>query len=310
MPLDLNYHHLYYFWACVRSGSLTAAAQELHLSQSALSLQLKSLERALGRRLLLRSRTGVVPTPEGREVFEYCERIFPEGESLTRFLRSDSPRAPIQYRIGVGAGLGRDVVLALLDRIYVVPRLIPTLHVEAGDRVLDRLSRYQLDVALFSGDHSAELGLGYRTRLLDAVPLRFVATPELAKRLGTMASGREYPMLFRPVGHPIRIKVEQWMREHGMKSLPVAESSDAELLRLLALQGRGVATVHLPIVRADLASGRLVRVAGSPAELMNEIWAACPVRPPVDHEPRRATELIMGMTPVFGKPKPERTARK
>ncbi|MDE2141533.1 MAG: LysR family transcriptional regulator [Elusimicrobia bacterium] len=308
MPLDLNYHHLYYFWACVRSGSLTSAAQELHLSQSALSLQLKSLERALGRRLLLRSRTGVVPTAEGREVFEYCERIFPEGESLARFLRSDSPRAPIQFRIGVGAGLGREVVLAVLDRIGDVPRLIPTLHVESGERVLDRLSRHQLDVALFSGDHSMELGLGYRTRLLDAVPLRFVAAPALAKRLGAMTAGREYPMLLRPAGHPIRIKVEQWMRERGCKAVPVAESSDAELLRILALQGRGVTAVHLPIVREDLAEGRLVRVAGAPSDLMNEIWAACPVRPPVDHEPRRAVELILGLSPIFGKAAPRRKA--
>ena len=51
MPLDLNYHHLYYFWSCARIGSLTAAGRELHLSQSALSVQLKSLERSLGRRL-------------------------------------------------------------------------------------------------------------------------------------------------------------------------------------------------------------------------------------------------------------------
>ena len=83
MPLDLNYHHLYYFWVCVRAGSLTAASRELHLSQSALSLQLKSLERALGRRLLDRSRSGVLPTADGRLVFERCERIFPEGESLS-----------------------------------------------------------------------------------------------------------------------------------------------------------------------------------------------------------------------------------
>jgi len=311
MPLDLNYHHLYYFWVCVRCGSLTAASQELRLSQSALSLQLKSLETALGRRLLVRSRTGVVPTAEGREVFEHCERIFPEGEALSRALRSDSPRAPIQYRVGVGAGLGRDVVLAVLDRIAAVPRLIPTVFVGPGEAVLQRLMHHQLDAALFSGDHSTELGLAYRCRRLDSVPLRFVCTPGLAERLGSFTRrGSEYPMLHRPSGHPVRIKVEQWMRDRGLKGLPVAETADAELLRALALRGRGVAAVHLPLVRGDLDSGRLVRIPGSPVDLTNEIWAAVPVRPPVDAEPRRATELIMGLGPIFGRASAERPVKK
>lgn len=311
MPLDLNYHHLYYFWACVRCGSLTAASRELELSQSALSLQLKSLERALGRRLLVRSRSGVVPTAEGRDVFEHCERIFPEGEALSRALRSGSPRAPIQYRIGVGSGLGRDAVLAVLDRIAAVPRLIPMVHVGPGEAVLQRLSRRQLDVALFSGDHSAELGQSYRCRRLDSVPLRFVCTPGLAKRLGSFARrGGEVPMLLPSAGHPVRGKVERWMRERGLKDLPAAETVDAELLRALALRGRGVAVVPQTLVRGDVASGRLVRMPGSPADLLNEIWAASPARPPVDAEPRRATELIMSMGPIFGKASTERSARK
>jgi LysR family transcriptional activator of nhaA len=302
VPLDLNYHHLYYFWVCVRCGSLTAASQELHLSQSALSLQLKSLERALGRRLLVRSRSGVVPTADGREVFEHCERIFPEGESLSRALRSGTPRAPIQYRIGVGAGLGRDLVLAVLDRIAAVPRLTPTVLVASGDSLVQRLTRHQLDIVLFSGDLSVDLGLAFRCRKLDSVPIRFVGTPKLAARVGALArAGVEYPMLLRPAGHPVRLQVDAWMREHGLTVLPVAESADAELLRALALQGRGIAALHQTLVREDLASGRLVKIPSSPTELQNEVWAAAPVRPPADDEPRRATELITTLSPNFFK---------
>lgn len=311
MPLDLNYHHLYYYWTCVRCGSLTAASQELHLSQSALSLQLKSLERALGRRLLVRSRSGVVPTAEGREVFEHCDRIFPEGEALSRALRSGSPRAPMQYRIGIGAGLGQEVVLAVLDRIAAVPRLIPTLHVAPGEMLAQRLLRHQLDIALFSGDYSIELGLAYRCRRLDALPLRFVCTPALAARVGPFGRvGREYPMLLRPTGHHVRLKVDAWMRERGLSSLPVAETADAELLRALALQGRGIAVLHQSLVRDDLAAGRLVKPAGTPVDLLNEIWAAAPVRASVDEEPRRATELIMTLSPMFGRSAAARGSRK
>jgi len=48
---QLNYHHLRYFWAIAHQRSLTKAAQHLHVSQSALSIQLRQLEERLGQQL-------------------------------------------------------------------------------------------------------------------------------------------------------------------------------------------------------------------------------------------------------------------
>lgn len=300
MPLDLNYHHLYYFWTCVRCGSLTAASKELHVSQSALSLQLMSLERALGRRLLVRSRSGVVPTVEGREVFERCERIFPEGEALSASLRSAASRPPVEFRLGAAAGLGREVVLAVLDRISAIPHLTPRIQVSPGEEILQNLIRRRLDVGFFSGDVSAQVGPTFRTRRVDAVPLRFVATPALASRLGAFpVRGREYPMLLRPPEHPIRAKVEGWLRDKGVRAVPVAETADVDLMRALALQGRGIAVVQSAVVKEDLASGRLVRLAGSPVDLMHEIWVSSPARASVYPEVRAAIASIFDRKPIF-----------
>lgn len=300
MPLDLNYHHLYYFWVCVRSGSLTAAARELHLSQSALSLQLKSLETSVGRRLLERSRSGVVPTVDGRVVFERCERIFPEGEALARVLRSRERKDAVPFRIGVASGLGREVVLAVLERLRAVKRLTPLVHMAPGADVLQRLQRRQVDAALFSGDYSSSLGGAFRCRRLDALPMKFVAAPSLASRLSPFPRrGREYPMILRPTEHPVRIQVESWMLERGIRALPVAETADADLMRALALQGRGIAVLPAEVVREDLAGGRLEKVPGSPGHLLHEIWGAAPVRLPAEEETREAVGVIMGMSPVF-----------
>ncbi|MCB1731043.1 MAG: LysR family transcriptional regulator, partial [Halieaceae bacterium] len=45
---QLNYHHLYYFWVVAKEGHLTRAAQQLHVSQSALSSQIRQLQDQLG----------------------------------------------------------------------------------------------------------------------------------------------------------------------------------------------------------------------------------------------------------------------
>ncbi|MBI3565127.1 MAG: LysR family transcriptional regulator [Elusimicrobia bacterium] len=295
MPLDINYHHLYYFWICVRAGSLTAASRELHLSQSALSLQLKSLERAMGRRLLDRTRTGVTPTPDGLVVFERCERIFPEGEALSRELRTGA-RSIARFRIGAAAGLGREFVLRLFARIEGVPHLLPTVLVAPSPELTTALQRRQLDVAVFATDPSSSLGALFRARPIATDSLRFVASPKLVRTLGPFPRrGREYPMLLRPAQHPLREKIRIWMDSRGLSMIPVAETSDVDLLRVLAAQGRGIAALGAESVKDDLDSGRLVRVPGAPTDLNYDVWAAAAVRPPADESPRLAVERIMSM---------------
>lgn len=295
MPLELNYHHLYYFWVCVRAGSLTAAAKELHLSQSALSLQLKSLEASTGRRLLDRSRTGVSPTADGMLVFERCERIFPEGEALTRDLRAESTAAA-RFRVGAASGLGRSFLLGVLERIDRVGSLLPTVLVAPGPELAAALQRRQLDIALFAGDPSSTLGPLFRCRPIARDSLRFVAAPKVARGLGPFPRrGREYPMLLRPAYHPLREKVRLWMEDRGLSMLPVAETSDVDLLRALAVQGRGIAVLGLASVKDDLDSGRLVRIAGSPVDLTYEVWAAATLRPAADEAPRKAVDAVFTM---------------
>ena len=61
----LNYHHLHYFWAVAKEGNLTRAAARLHVSQSALSTQIKQLEEQLGQALFERQGRSLVLTEAG-----------------------------------------------------------------------------------------------------------------------------------------------------------------------------------------------------------------------------------------------------
>ena len=295
MPLDLNYHHLYYFWVSVRSGSLTAAARELDLSQSALSLQLKSLERSLGRRLLDRSRSGVVPTAEGRLVFERCERIFPEGESLSALMRSGGS-APIDFRLGFAGGLGRETIFKVLDLIAPIKKLKPSVVVSPGDEILASLSRRRLDVGFFSSDPAAQLGASFRTARLDGVQVLFVASPGLVKTMGPFPRrGMEYPMLLRPPSHPIRRKVDEWLAEQGLRANIVAETADVDLMLGLAINGRGIAVLRKDLVQPDISARRLVRLPGTPEHILLEVWAGVSLNLPADREARDAVAAILSM---------------
>jgi len=72
MHINLEYYRIFYY--TVRNGSITLAAEELSISQPAVSQAIKHLENVLGTKLFIRSAKGVRPTAEGEVLFTYIER--------------------------------------------------------------------------------------------------------------------------------------------------------------------------------------------------------------------------------------------
>ena len=98
--LRLNYHHLHYFWAVAKEGHLTRAAEHLHVSQSALSAQIRQLEEQLGQALFERRGRTLVLTESGRLALAYADTIFASGAELVSLLRDGRRDARQVLRIG------------------------------------------------------------------------------------------------------------------------------------------------------------------------------------------------------------------
>ena len=84
----LNYHHLYYFWHVAKTGNLTETAKNLHVSQSALSSQIKQLETNMDVDLFAREGRKLVLTESGKRTLLYAEEIFAKGEELELLLKT------------------------------------------------------------------------------------------------------------------------------------------------------------------------------------------------------------------------------
>ena len=100
----LNYHHLLYFWTVAREGSVTRAGAVLHLTQPAISTQLRSFERALGEKLFERRGRGLALTEAGSVAFRYADEIFSLGREMQQVL---SGRAAEARRLVVGVAEAR-----------------------------------------------------------------------------------------------------------------------------------------------------------------------------------------------------------
>ena len=97
----LNYHHLYYFWRVATLGNLTEAARQLHVSQSALSAQIRTLEDNMNTRLFERQGRRLILTDQGQRVLTYAGDIFKRGEELEALVKRGIAPEVQQLRIGV-----------------------------------------------------------------------------------------------------------------------------------------------------------------------------------------------------------------
>jgi LysR family hydrogen peroxide-inducible transcriptional activator len=114
---------LEYFVALVDTGSFKAAAEHCGISQPSLSVQLATLEKRLGQRLMERGRAGVIPTLAGREVHERARAILDSTQALVN--RFDLPRTGLSgtIRFGASGTLGP----------YLLPHVIARLHARNPD---------------------------------------------------------------------------------------------------------------------------------------------------------------------------------
>jgi LysR family transcriptional activator of nhaA len=144
----LNYHHLHYFWFVARHGKLTEAASMLHVSQSALSTQIRTLEDSLGQALFTREGRSLKLTEAGQIAFSYADEIFRRGEELEAVLANRHVPERESVRIGAVATLSRNFqdafIAPLLEREDV------HLVIESGrlPDLLERLGRHSLELVL------------------------------------------------------------------------------------------------------------------------------------------------------------------
>ena len=148
MPVTLR--QLRYFKAVVEHGSFSRAAESVHVSQPALSLQIRELEDSLGSALLERASRGVILTPLGREVHGQTLRVLDETLLLeTMGKRFDE--GPFRIVAGIVSTLAPYLLTGLLERLQASSSRVELDLMEApGQKLVASLLAGRLDAAILS----------------------------------------------------------------------------------------------------------------------------------------------------------------
>lgn len=269
----LNYHHLHYFWAVAKEGHLTRAAQRLHVSQSALSVQIRSLEESIGQPLFERRGRTLELTEAGRVALSYAESIFATGTEMMALLQGGHRQERQVLRIGAVATLSRNFQENFLRPLLERDDVELALQSGALADLLTRLRVHTLDLVLSNRRVHGTADDPWRTRRIARQPVSLVGRPRPKRRAFRFPDElSEVPLLLPGPDNDIRAGFDLMCEQLGIRYRLRAEVDDMAMLRLLARDSDSVALLPTIVVQDELRAGRLVEYAVVP-ELSETFYA-------------------------------------
>ena len=260
----LNFNHLRYFHAVAHAGSLTRAAERLNLSQSALSVQLRSLEESLGHALFERVGKRMILTEAGKIALDHADTVFAAGDQLLATLKGRVRIEQQVLRIGALPTLSRNFQAEFIAPL-IGRRDVELVMVSGTLReLLAQLEAHELDVVLANQPPRLPGGVvapDIVSRLIDHQPVGLVGPPGLLHRpLNFPHDLAKLPVLLPARGLDIRSGFDQRLSEAGIQPIILAEVDDMAMLRLLARSSEALTLVPPIVVKDELAAGSLVEL--------------------------------------------------
>jgi len=257
----LNYHHLYYFWRVAAEGKLTSVAQSLHLSQSALSAQIRKLEERMGKPLFERRNRALVLTEAGRQVFNYAEVIFTKGEELESLINRGIEPEYQHIRIGTLSSMSRNFIEGFIAPLLEGegPKVRFSLYARGMADLLDGLARHEFDLVLANTQlpPSGSPQAAWQSQLLARQPLSILGPPD-ANPYTPFPEGYEGLRWVLPgEHHELRRAFDGHCSLHQYRPEILAEADDMAMLRLLARDSGALSVLPEVVVKDELRQGRL-----------------------------------------------------
>src|SRR5881397_4062317 len=266
------------FVAVVERRSFSQAAEQLGVTQPAVSLQIRSIEKRLGLQLLDRSGRRVEPTDAGRRLYRSALRLLAQEEQLLAEL-GEEVEGELTGRLELGASTGPGgtvipVVLCEFQERH--PSVHVALTVSDTQRIVEQVARRELELGVV-GAVRRQRGVVFEPFFRDEVVLAVPRGHRFAGRTITLDELRGEPIVLMQEGAGVRQVIEDELRAAGvrLRDLDVrVELGLQESARSAVLAGRGITFISRTAVESDLAAGTIAAARVRGLDPVREIFLA------------------------------------
>jgi LysR family transcriptional regulator, nitrogen assimilation regulatory protein len=238
----MDLRQLRYFVGIVQAGSLSRAADQLHVAQSAISHHLATLESELGRELVTRGAKGIVLTEAGHILYGHAEAILRHVESAKRdamsALNVPSGRVALGFPTTLANILGHELLVRIRS---AYPQILLYLTDGNGALLRERLVNGRLDIAiLFTGQ--PERGLVVEPLLSEEL---FYVSADSDTSPIRIADAAQRPVIVPGPGSGSQRAAQEAFEKHGLSLTSIAEVETLNTLRRAIASGVGNAILSL-----------------------------------------------------------------
>jgi DNA-binding transcriptional LysR family regulator len=286
-----------FLWV-VTLGSFRGAAQKLNTTQPAISQRIAQLEREMGVRLLQRDRKIASPTPSGRELMVYAEKLIGLRSEMMAAVGDRSAMRGV-LRLGVAETIVHTWLPRLIKRVNeAYPNLTLEIEVDITPNLRTRLLAQEIELAFVVGPLAAPT---VRNKVLCDFPVGFLASPALGLGDGvlTVQDLAKHPIITFPrKTQPYEI-VRSLFNLPALPPIRLHASASLATVIHMAIEGLGIAVIPTAIVQNELADGRL-RLLNTDVQMQPLTFAASWLASP----DTVAIELVAGLAVQLAQPSP------
>jgi DNA-binding transcriptional LysR family regulator len=256
------------FCAVVERRSFSQAAEQLGVTQPAVSLQIRSLEKRLGLQLLDRSGRRVEPTEAGQRLYRSAQRLLALEEQLLAELGDDA-EGELSGRLEIGASTGPGgtvLPVVLCEFQHRHPGVHVALSVSDTQRVVEQVARRELELGVV-GASRRHRGVVFEPFFRDEVVLAVPRGHRFANRTVSLEELKGEPLVLMQEGAGVRQVIDEELRAAGVRlrdlDVPL-ELGLQESARSAVVGGFGVTFISRSAIETDLAAGMVAtaRVEG------------------------------------------------
>jgi DNA-binding transcriptional LysR family regulator len=255
MPQDLNLNQLKAFYLAARRRSVTRAAEELFVTQPAVSMQIKAIEEYYGVKLFVRTKKRLELTDVGKNLYQYAKKIFELTNQAERLLT----RAHEALRVGSTKTLVRYVLAEYISRFRAsYPGIQILIREGSSEEVAAGVVRGEIDMAIVGR-------VGYDRSSLEVIPFTRDELTLLAAPSHPMAKARSVSikdlagenLILREKGSGTRLLVEKVLERTSVVASAFIESGNVDFIKELVRVGGGVTLLPRMGVDPDVNRGDL-----------------------------------------------------
>jgi DNA-binding transcriptional LysR family regulator len=257
----MNFNQLHAFYHVAKAGGFGSAAAALHLTQPALSWQVKNLEACLDVQLLDRVGRRVALTEEGRSLYAYAERIFTLARDAEEALADFRGLARGRMKIDATFTFGDYYLPALLLAFHRQhPQIVLEVRTGNTSQVLANTLRRENDLAFVARD-PAHPDIAAREVVRDVLVAVVPPSHRLAHHKSIpLHELQDEGLIVRERGSLPRHILDELLARRAVSPRIVMESASTRAIKRMVEGGMGVAVLSQQVLREELQTGSLVKV--------------------------------------------------